>query len=70
MFYNGEYLNIKNLKKRNLWNSSVIELVRLSIFNQINTDLRDYDSVNNFGGYVSGTKVNDAVVLFKRIDKE
>lgn len=35
MFYNGEYLNIKNLKKRNLWNSSVIELVRLSIFNQI-----------------------------------
>ena len=41
-----------------------------SIFNQINTELRDFDSVNNFGGYVSGTKVNDAVVLFKRIDKE
>ena len=42
----------------------------LSIFNQINTELRDFDSVNKFGGYVSGTKVNDAVVLFKRIDKE
>ena len=41
-----------------------------SIFNQINTELREYDSVSKFGGYVSGTKVNDAVVLFKRIDKE
>ena len=41
-----------------------------SIFNQINTELRDYDSVDSFGGYVSGTKVNEAVVLFKRIDKE
>ena len=41
-----------------------------SIFNQINTQLREYDSVNTFGGYESGTKVNDAVVLFKRIDKE
>jgi len=41
-----------------------------SIFNQINTDLREYDSVDNYGGYVSGTKVNEAVVLFKRIDKE
>ena len=42
----------------------------LSIFNQINTELKGFDSVNNFGGYISGTKVNDAVVLFKRIDKE
>ena len=42
----------------------------VKILDQINTELRDFDSVNNFGGYVSGTKVNDAVVLFKRIDKE
>ena len=41
-----------------------------SIFNQIDTNLRDYNSVDSFGGYVSGTKVNEAVVLFKRIDKE
>ena len=41
-----------------------------SIFLQLNTDLRDINSVDNFGGYVSGTKVNEAVVLFKRIDKE
>ena len=41
-----------------------------SIFKQLNTDLVDYDTVNEFGGYVSGTKVNEAVVLFKRIDKE
>ena len=41
-----------------------------SIFEQINTSLRSYDSVDTFGGYESGTKVNDAVVLFKRIDKE
>ena len=26
--------------------------------------------VNKFGGYVRGTKVNGAVVLFKRIEKE
>ena len=41
-----------------------------NIFKQINTDLRDYDSVSFFGGYVSGTKVNEASVLFKRIEKE
>ena len=41
-----------------------------NIFNQINTDLRSYDSVGIFGGYKSGTKVNEAVVLFKRIDKK
>ena len=41
-----------------------------SIFKQINTNLREIDSVSEFGKYVSGTKVNEAVVLFKRIDKE
>ena len=39
-----------------------------SIFKQINTDLRTYDSLDTFGGYKSGTKVNPAVVLFQRIE--
>ena len=41
-----------------------------SIFKQLNTDIKDYDSVNEFGKYVSGTKVNTPEVLFKRIEKE
>lgn len=40
-----------------------------SIFNQINTDIKDYDSTSSFFKYVSGTKVNDPVVLFQRIEK-
>jgi methionyl-tRNA synthetase len=38
------------------------------IFNQINTDLKSYDSTKTFGGYVSGTKVNTPEILFARID--
>ena len=34
-FYNGEYLNIADIKKEGLWNSNVGELVRLSFVNQI-----------------------------------
>ena len=41
-----------------------------SIFRQINTDIKDYGSVFEFGKYVSGTKVNKAEVLFQRIEKE
>ena len=41
-----------------------------SIFNQINTSIKDYDSTTLFGKYESGTKVNDAKVLFMRIEKE
>ena len=41
-----------------------------SIFKQINTDLTTFDSINNFGGYKSGTKVNAPKVLFQRIDSE
>ena len=40
-----------------------------SIFDQINTNIRTYDSVFEFGGYDSGTKVNPASVLFQRIEK-
>jgi len=34
-FYNGEYLNMNELKKQGLWNCNVGELVRLSFVNQI-----------------------------------
>lgn len=39
------------------------------IFEQINTDIRDYDSVTVFGRYPSGNRVNNPEVLFKRIEK-
>jgi len=38
------------------------------IFYQINTELKDFDTINEFGGYVSGTKVNVPEVLFQRIE--
>ncbi len=38
------------------------------IFYQINTNLKNFDTINEFGKYISGTKVNDPEVLFKRIE--
>ena len=38
------------------------------IFKQINTDNTSYDSVKEFGGYNSGTKVGTPEVLFQRIE--
>ena len=38
------------------------------IFYQINTELKDFNSIKNFGGYESGTKVNKPEVLFQRIE--
>ena len=38
------------------------------IFKQINTDNISYDSVKEFGGYKSGTKVGTSEVLFQRIE--
>ena len=38
------------------------------IFYQINTELEDFDTINKFGEYVSGTKVNSPEVLFQRIE--
>ncbi len=39
-----------------------------AIFEQLNCDLTDYDSLENFGGLQSGVKVNVATPLFVRID--
>jgi len=38
------------------------------IFYQINTELKSFDSIEEFGGYKSGTKVNNPEVLFQRIE--
>ena len=38
------------------------------IFKQLNTDIKDMFSVNEFGGYVSGTKVGIANPIFQRIE--
>ena len=40
------------------------------IFDQINTKFTSYDTLDKFGYYESGTKVNTPEVLFKRIEKE
>lgn len=38
------------------------------IFYQINTELIEFDTISEFGGYISGTKVNTPEVLFQRIE--
>ena len=40
------------------------------IFRQINASEKSLDSLDKFGKYKSGTKVNDAKVIFARIQKE
>ena len=38
------------------------------IFYQINTGLKEFHTINEFGGYESGIKVNSPEVLFQRIE--
>ena len=40
------------------------------IFEQINTDIKSFDSLDEFGAYRSGTILNEAVPLFVRIDNK
>ena len=40
------------------------------IFEQMNCDIKDYDSMNTFGALKAGTKVNEAQALFARVDSE
>ena len=40
------------------------------IFAQTNCDIKDYESLGEFGATVSGNKVGEAVPLFQRIDTE
>lgn len=41
-----------------------------AILKQLNTNVVDYDSLENFGGLQAGGKVNKSVALFQRIDAE
>ena len=38
------------------------------IFDQLNTSIKGFDSLDKFGYYKSGTKLNESFVLFQRID--
>ncbi len=40
------------------------------IFTFINTDKTQYETTKTFGEYISGTKLNEAEILFKRIDQK
>jgi len=40
------------------------------IFEQLNTDVKDYSTLKEFGGLQAGTKVGTAVQLFARLDSE
>lgn len=42
----------------------------VKILDQLNTSVRDYDSLSNFGGLVAGETVGEPSVLFSRIDAE
>ncbi len=40
------------------------------ILDELNTDLRDFASLESFGGMVAGAEVGDSKVLFARVDEE
>ena len=50
--------------------SPFIPFTAEKIFDQINTDKRDYDSIENFGALEAGKTVGEASVLFARLDEE
>jgi len=49
--------------------SSLLPATAESIFTQIGSDVKDYDSIFNFGSLVSGNSVGEATPLFARIDE-
>ncbi len=48
----------------------IIPATSEEICKQINTDIRDFETLSAFGGYVAGTSVGEAKPLFARIDSE
>ncbi len=50
--------------------TSLLPQTAESIFNQIGTDVTDFDSVSAFGALVPGKSVGEAAPLFQRIDEE
>ena len=49
---------------------SFIPATAQSIFAQLNTDKRDYESINAFGALESGKPLGEAAMLFARIDEK
>jgi methionyl-tRNA synthetase len=49
--------------------SSLLPATAESIFTQIGSDVKNYDSIFNFGSLVSGNSVGEATPLFARIDE-
>lgn len=49
--------------------SSLIPQTSETIFGELNTDVRDFDSIFTFGGLESGKNVGEAAPLFARIDE-
>ena len=49
--------------------SSLMPSTAAAIFNQIGSDVRDFDSMFKFGGLESGKRVGESAVLFARIDE-
>lgn len=77
LFKNKENYNRLNTVLYNLIESIRIGAVLLQaflpntsekIFKQINTNLITFDTINQFGVYPSGNRLNDAEVLFQRIN--
>ena len=64
------YNLIESIRQATVLLQAYLPETALKIFNQLNTEYNTYDTLDKFGYYVSGTKVNSPEVLFKRIEKE
>lgn len=62
------YNLVESIRIGTVFLSSFIPSASERIFKQLNTDIKDVFSVNEFGGYVSGTKVGIADPIFQRIE--
>lgn len=62
------YNLVESIRIGTVFLSSFIPSASERIFKQLNTDIKDMFSVNEFGGYVSGTKVGIADPIFQRIE--
>lgn len=62
------YNLVESIRIGTVFLSSFIPSASERIFKQLNTDIKDIFSVNEFGGYVSGTKVGIADPIFQRIE--
>ena len=64
------YNLVESIRQTTVLLQAYLPETALKIFNQLNTKFTTYDTLDKFGYYESGTKVNTPEVLFKRIEKE